>query len=183
MALPGRSVSIDASLVQLTDWNGAFSDLYIAGSGSSRSAIVGSSASAPETHTFELYNANRCTWWNVDFRNPINRVAPNGNSNSTSIFTSNSGPIKNYYTILGCTETGRTSDSVNNSMLLICLFSVQNVVFEGNTASGSAGYGFFFKDSNRYVTAAYNKVTLPPGGPAFLFGCQTNHTENGYPGL
>ena len=182
MALPGQSVSIDASLVQLTDWNGAFSDLYIAGSGSSRLAIVGSSTTVPETHTFELYNATRCTWWNVDFQNPINRVAANGNTNSTSIFTSNSGIIKDYYTILGCTETGR-SGAANNSMLLISLFAVQNVVFEGNTASGSAGFGFFFKDSNRYVSAAYNKVNLLTGGPAFLFGCQTGHTEDGSPGL
>ncbi len=184
MALPGHSVSIDATLVQLTDWNGSFNDLYIAGSGTSRLAIVGSSTTVPETHTFELYNASRCTWWNVDFQNPVNRVAANGNSNSTSIFASNSGDIKHYYTILGCTEFGRSPLSVNNSMLLVSLFSVQDIVFEDNTASGDSGFGFFFKDTNRNVTAAYNKINLPGGGPAFLFGCQTNnHDMGGYPGL
>ncbi len=177
MALPGSAVTISANLVQIQDAGAGCSDLYFAGSGTSRLAIVGSATAALDTHTFELYNPNRCTWWNVDFQNPINQ-ANGSNTNSTSIFTSNSGIVKSYYTILGCTETGR-SGGAGNSMLMTAMFSVKNVVFEFNTIAGQAGFGVFFKDSNTFVTAAYNRVDLQPNasssGAAFLFGCQTNN--------
>lgn len=178
MALPGSTVTIDASVSQIIDNGPGCNDLYFAGSSTSRLAIVGSAATALETHTFELYNAQRCTWWNVDFQNPINRVSANGNTNSTSIFTSNSGSpsIRNYYLITGCSETGR-SGSAGNSMLMTSLFSIQNVVFEFNNISGTAGFGVFFKDSNRFITAAYNSVNLlgANGASPMMFGCQTNN--------
>lgn len=189
MTLPGVATTIDATLVQIIDQGGGCSDMYWGGSSSSpgsRIAIVGSSGPAAETHTFELYNPIRCCWRNVDFQNPINRTAPNGNTNSTTIFTSNSGIIKQYYTVRNCTETGR-SGSANNSMLLTSLFSVQNSLFEFNTVSGTAGFGVFFKDSNRYITAAHNSVTLLGGNGAspMMFGCQTNNlgTPPAYPGF
>lgn len=182
MALPGATVTIDASVSQIIDNGPGCTDLYFAGSLTSRLAIVGSAATALETHTFELYNAQRCTWWDVDFQNPINRTSPSGNTNSTSIFTSNSGSpsIRHYYAIIGCTETGR-SGSANNSMLMTSMFSISDVVFEFNNISGTAGFGVFFKDSNRNITAAYNTVNLLGGGGAapFMFGCQNNNQTSG----
>lgn len=180
-ALPGATVSIDATLSQLSDNGGSSTDLTFCGSYTSRLSINGSASAPTDTHTFELYNAERCTWWNVDFVNPINRT--NGsNTNSTSIFTSNSGIIKNYYLILGCTETGR-SGAPTNSMLMTSMFSVQNVVFERNTCAGQCGFGVYFKDSNRNITAAYNRIDLQPNttssGGALLFGCQQNNQTAG----
>lgn len=174
MTLPGSSTNIDATLVQLSDNGSGCSDLYFSGSANSRTAVSGSATAAADTHTFELYNPNRCTWWNVDFQNPINQ-ANGSNTNSTTIFTSNSGIVKSYYLILGCTETGR-SGAAGNSMLMTSMFSVNNIVFEANTISGTAGFGVFFKDSNQNLTCAYNSIQLLPestsNGTVLLFGCQ-----------
>lgn len=181
MALPGATANIDASIAQLIDTGSGANDFYLSGSTTSRTVITGSSATATDTHTFEWYTVNRFTLWNCDFVNPINR-ANGSNTNSTTVFTSNSGGMKNYYHIMGCTETGR-SGAASNSMLMTSMFSVQNVVFEFNTAAGQSGFGVYFKDSNRFVTAAYNRIDLQPNsssdGDAFLFGSQQNNQTSG----
>lgn len=174
MAMPGASVNIDASQAQLIESSGGMSDTWFGGHSTSTFSITGSSATASDTHTFEIYNANRVGWYLVKFVNPINR-ANGSNTNSSSIFTSNSGILKSYYSIWGCSETGR-SGAAGNSMLMTSMFSVQNVCMKFCTISGQAGFGVFFKDSNINVTAAYNSIQLLPeatsNGTALLAGCQ-----------
>jgi hypothetical protein len=173
LAYPGEDVTISWAAGQWVD-NGC-TGLFFAGSASSRMIVNGSSSSAPETHTFQMHTASRCCWWNVDFTNPVSRVAGNL-TNSSSIAGFNSG-LKDYWAIIGCTESGRTSNS-NNDMLFFCLFSVSRMVIERCVAAGQASFGPFIKDSNRFVTVFNNSFNLienaASGGGALLAGCQDN---------
>lgn len=182
MAYPGETVTIDATATQLLDSGSGWNDLFYAGSASSRMIINGSSATALDTHTFEMFHPNRCTWWNIDFTNPINRANGN-NTNSTSIFGFNDSinvggvgqPGKNYWAAIGCNETGR-SGSASNSMLLVCWFSVGNFVIENCNATGAPGYGPYIKDANVNGTVFNCAFDLQPeassSGGGFLFGGQ-----------
>lgn len=174
MTMPSSTVNIDASVAQLIDNGGGMTDCSFAGHSTSTFTITGSSATATDTHTFEIYNANRVSWYLVKFVNPINR-ANGSNTNSTSIYTANAGILKSYYSIWGCSETGR-SGAAGNSMLMTSMFSVQNVCMKFCTISGQSGFGVFFKDSNQFVTAAYNNIQCTPeatnNGTALLAGCQ-----------
>lgn len=181
LTMPNSTVNIDASIAQIIDTGGGMTDLYFGGHSTSTFTITGSSATAGDTHTFEIYAANRCSWYLVKFVNPINR-ANGSNTNSSSIYTANAGGMKNYYSIWGCSETGR-SGSAGNSMLMTSMFSVQNFCMKWCTISGTAGFGVFFKDSNINGTVLGNSIQLLPeassNGTALLNGCQHgNATSN-----
>jgi hypothetical protein len=191
MTLPGANVTIDASLVQLYDAGTGWNDLYFSGSGSPAFGFAASiltinsgPSQPPSEHTFELYNTQRATWWNLQFTNPVSR-STDGN-NCSSIMCSNSGAIKNYYAMVNISETGRTRVTGENSVDLLCVpFSVQNLVMEFCSATGAAPFGVLIKDSNRWVTVAYCNFHNTDNSLTLLFGGQTNNNANGtlYPGL
>ena len=180
LGLPGTgNVYIDASVAQLYDTGGGWDDGYFAGSAADRMTINGSSATAADTHTFELYSCNRFTWDNIDFTNPLN-VANGSLTNSTSTFAFNNGsgsgvPGKNYWYMHNCTESGR-SGSASNSMLLLSWFSVFGGLVEGCSAVGTCGFGVYFKDSNIDCEFTNGLVELQPDsstdGDAMLIGGQ-----------
>lgn len=179
LAIPGATINIDASLTQIVDGStSACTDMWWSGSTTSRMIIDGSGPAA-DTHTFEIYNSNRLNLWNVDFTNPISR-ANGSNTNSSSLYTANGGiGMKQYYTLLGCTESGRVAGA-GNSMLLTSCFSVKDMLIDSCQASGVAGFGPFIKDSNTNVTV-FNGLFNFGGasGIAFAFGCQRNNQTSG----
>lgn len=178
-SLPGTgNVTIDASVAQVFDTSGGMDDMYFAGSTLERMIINGSAATALDTHTFEIYNANRVGWRSVDFTNPISRA--NGSlTNSTSTFSFNNSaggvPGKRYWHMSDCTESGRAAGA-GNSMLLLAWFSVLDFAVENSSVAGTAGFGVFFKDSNQNGVFRYGLSNLQPNtsssGAGFLFGGQ-----------
>jgi hypothetical protein len=175
--IPGANAFIDMSQAQLFDTGNGCNDIFFSGSTNSRMTMNSSSATSPDTHTFEMYNPSRCTWYNVDFTNPISRV--NSITNSTSLFSYNNSSAnnvtKNYWYVNGCNETGSPSGA-GNSMLLLAWFDVQNFVVEFCSAQGQRGFGMFFKDSNRWGTVfrciSDLQVEASTSGGSFLFGGQ-----------
>lgn len=187
MTLPGASVTIDASLVELQDNSSpGFTDLYFSGSGSPAFGYAatlltingGPAAGPPSVHTFECYNNIRCNWRNVVFTNPVSR-STDGN-NCSSIMGSNSGIVKNYWSMLNVSESGRTIVGGAGSVdLLCCLFSVSNVVMQFCNATGAAPFGCYIKDSNEFVTVAYSQFHNTNNSLSLQFGGQTNNGRAG----
>lgn len=175
--IPGTgNVLIDASVAQVFDTGTSITDAYIAGTTLDRMTITGSSATANDTHTFELYNPSRVGFRSVDFVNPVNRT--NGSlTNSTSVFAFNDSsggvPGKNFWHMSDCTENGR-SGAPSNSMLLLSWFSIANCAVESCSATGNpSGFGVFFKDSIVNGVFRYGFVNYTGGtGDAFMWGGQ-----------
>ncbi len=172
---PGEHPVLDCSNAKIISGFGNTQDMFVAD-------IVWQNArkNVNNEHIFRAWSdMTRSTWWRNNFKNVGTGIK--GTDNPNAIFISGTGTHKHNILIKGNTFEQINTGRVNGSY--IDLYNSSHVLIEENSAkNSSAGYGFWMKVTNQFVTVraneAYDNVTGQQIVIGYADGIQPNASDH-----